>query len=85
MAYTTPLVINALGGRHTHTYRRVVRPHVPGLKTYQKIIHLAKMTHRFLYIPASSSLVERLFSIAGKVFYPDQCCLTDKRFEELML
>ena len=26
----------------------------------------------------------RLFSVAGKIFRPDGCCLTDKRFEELM-
>ena len=35
-------------------------------------------------IPASSAPVERLFSIAGKVFHPNRCCLKNKTFEELM-
>ena len=38
-----------------------------------------------LSIPSSSSPVERLFSIAGKVFTPERCRLTDARFQELML
>ena len=29
--------------------------------------------------------VERLFSIAGKVFIPERCCYTDARFQEPML
>ena len=27
---------------------------------------------------------KRIFSIAGRMFKPDTCCLTDKRFEVLM-
>ena len=46
--------------------------------------HLAKLASRYLAIPASSAPVERLFSIAGKVFRPERASLSDKRFEELM-
>ena len=36
-----------------------------------KFAPLAKMTNKFLYIPASSVPTETLFSIAGKVFCLD--------------
>jgi len=39
---------------------------------------------RYLSTPASSAPVERLFSIAGKVFRPERCRISDARFEELM-
>ncbi|KAG0718305.1 Zinc finger BED domain-containing protein 4 [Chionoecetes opilio] len=45
---------------------------------------LAILATQYLAIPASSAPVERLFSVAGKVFKPDRCSLSDKVFEELM-
>ena len=44
--------------------------------------------HPFVYacvgVPLLSAPVERLISIAGKVFRPEGCNLIDNRFEELM-
>ena len=45
---------------------------------------LATLACRYLSVPASSAPVERIFSIAGKIFRPDRCSLSDKRFEHLM-
>ena len=45
--------------------------------------HLAKMEVHHLTVVASSAPVERLFSIAGKIFKPDRALLSDTRFEEL--
>lgn len=44
---------------------------------------LASVAREVLSVP-SSSPVERLFSVAGKVFIPERYRLTDKRFQELM-
>ena len=45
---------------------------------------LAMLACRYLHVPASSSPVERVFSIAGRVFRPDRASLSDSRFEKLM-
>ncbi|KAK2152400.1 hypothetical protein LSH36_330g11018 [Paralvinella palmiformis] len=50
-----------------------------------KYLILSKLASKYLAIPSSSAPIERLFSITGKVFRPELCRLTDKRFEELMI
>ena len=44
----------------------------------------AKLSLKYLAIPATSAPVERLFSVAGKVFRADRCRLTGAKFEALM-
>ena len=44
---------------------------------------LLKLLKKFL-VPVSSAPVERPFSIAGKVFTPDRCNLTDSRFKHVI-
>ena len=46
---------------------------------------LSQLACNYLAMPASSAPVERLFSVAGKVFKPERCCLSDARFEQLMM
>ncbi|XP_053373931.1 zinc finger BED domain-containing protein 4-like [Mercenaria mercenaria] len=53
-------------------------------KHYSKYPTLAELAVRFLAIPAASAPVERLFSIAGKIFRPDRNRLNDQIFEQLM-
>ena len=50
----------------------------------KKFTTLSKMAVTYLALPASSAPVERLFSIAGKVFRAGRCLLKDKNFESRM-
>ncbi|KAG7156126.1 Zinc finger BED domain-containing protein 4-like 12 [Homarus americanus] len=46
---------------------------------------LTRLAAKHLAIPTTSAPAERLFSIAGKLFRPERCNLSDKRFEQLMM
>ena len=50
---------------------------------YPKLATLS-LCEKYMSVPATSAPVERLFSIAGKVFHPDRSRLSDKVFEQHM-
>ena len=49
-----------------------------------KYPNIAQVAVSVLGIPASSAPVERLFSVAAKVFRPERCRLKDDTFYKLM-
>ena len=46
--------------------------------------NLSRVEIDVLSVPASSATVERVFSIAGKLYMPERYRLTTKHFEQLM-
>lgn len=45
---------------------------------------LSKLALNYLVVPATSAPVERVFSVAGRIFKPDRCQLNDKTFHRLV-
>ena len=45
---------------------------------------LSKLTLNYLVVTATSAPVERVFSVAGRIFRPDRCQLSDKTFQSLV-
>ena len=46
---------------------------------------LSKQACKHVALPGSSAPVERLFSIAGKIFRPERCSISNSRFKQMML
>ena len=51
----------------------------------EKYPTLATLAKYYLAVPATSAAVERLFSVAGKLFRPDRCRRSDSTFQMLMM
>ena len=45
---------------------------------------MSKLAKRYFCVPASSGPVQRLFSVAGNIYRPERCRLTDTVIENLM-
>ena len=45
---------------------------------------LSTLAITYLAAHVSSAPVERIFSVGGKIFPPDRCCLSDTTFQHLM-
>lgn len=46
---------------------------------------LSQLSIAYLNTPVSIVPVERLFSIAGTIFRPERCSISDKKFENIMI
>ena len=49
-----------------------------------QFLKLAQLARKFLAVPATSALTERVFSKAGKVLRAERCHLLPKNFEKLV-
>ena len=87
---TTPIEgINAVISKVETYFDTLCLPEDSNPLVYRQSQHsqqpqLAEIACHYLSIPASSGPVEWLFSVAGKVFQPDRCRLSDTLFEQLM-
>jgi hypothetical protein len=88
-AQQVPQNLSTSAEREVHEYLQ--QPHVDMSMDpleYWKTAHqfplLVKVAATYLVTPATSAPVERLFSIAGKVFRAERCRLSSIQFEALM-